>query len=230
MTRRVDYLGGFKALVATTAVTHVWTSSEIPSNGIVAYGLYMDGTGNTIADIDRVRLKANGSDIINLSMVQLRAFLQSFSGGTLQLPTTATGFILPLMMLDAPMPRMQDVSQFPINSQVQLEVVFNTGVAAGGARVFWIETDVAPQVFPRILGSTMNIGASVAQQRWPIQENGEVRGISVPQTGLRRMKIALGNREYTLISGEDFGGLTIHNALLQAWADLGLAGSSATRW
>jgi len=207
MVRRTDYNGQTKTIAVGVAQTLVWTNSEIASERVVAYHVSLNGTaggGNTLADIDRIRLSANGSNIINITPTQLRAYLQSYTCGQIQLPTTAQSFTIPLCLLDAPQPDMQDVSQFPMRSQVQLDLVFNTGAVAGSAYVGWTETSIAPALFPRILASNMNIPASTSLARYNFQENGVIRGIGLPQTGIDRAKIALGNEEFMFLPGDEF--------------------------
>ena len=81
MVRRTDYNGQTKTIAATTAQTLVWTNSEIASERVVAYHVALEGAGNTLADIDRIRVSANGSNIVNITPLQLRAFWQSYTGG-----------------------------------------------------------------------------------------------------------------------------------------------------
>jgi len=210
MVRRTDYNGQTKTVAAGVAQTLVWTNSEIASERVICYHVVLVGTaggGNTLADLDRIRVSANGSNIINITPTQLRAYWQSYTRGQIQLPTTAQSFSIPLCLLDAPQPDMQDVCQFPMRSQVQIDLVFNTGAVAGSAYVGWTETSVAPALFPRILASNMNIPASTSLARYNFQENGVIRGIGLPQTGIDRAKIALGNEEFVFLPGDEFLGV-----------------------
>lgn len=217
MVRRTDYNGQTKTLTALTAQTIVWTNSEIASERVVGYHVVLQGVGNDLSTIDRIRVSANGSNIVNITPTQLRAYWQNYSAGKIKIPTTAQAFTIPLALLDAPQPDMQDVSQFPFRSQVQLDLVFNATVAAGSVYLGWTETSVEPAIFPRILASAMNIPASVALQRFAFQENGVVRGVLLPQTGIDRAKIAIGNEEFTNLPGAQFTGLAnLGNMLFDA--------------
>lgn len=215
MVRRTDFNGQTRAVVASATQTLVWTNSDIASERVIAYHISITGTTVDLSMLDRIRLSANGSNIVNITPLQLRAFWQSYSGGRYKLAADAVNFTIPLLLLDSPTPDSQDISQFPIRSQVQLELVFTTGVAET-ATVFigWTETSVAPQVFPRILASAMNIGASVSLQRFNFQENGIIRGIGMPHTGIDRAKIALGNEEFTFVPSEEFVGLAAAGDML----------------
>lgn len=206
--RRTFYNGTGKPISAGVVNTLTWTASELPSERVVAYHVTLQGAAgaNGLDDIARIRLSANGSNIINITPTQLRAFLQSYTHGTVKLPATATSFTIPLCMLDAPVPDAQDVCQFPARSQVQLELVTGAGPVAGFAFVGWTETTIQPQWFPRILASTLNIPASTQLQRYSFQENGIVRGIQLPHTGIDRARFVLGNQDFTFLPSRVFQG------------------------
>ena len=201
MARRTDFNGQTKAIAAATIQTLTWTTTELPGERIIAYHVGFSGVGNDLSDITRIRLSANGANIFNFTPEQLRAYLEAFSGGKIILTAADTRFTLPLLMLDAPTPDMQDISQFPRSSQVQLELTTGAGTVAGNAIVAWTETDIEPEVFPRILGQSLNIPASTQNQRFNFQENGVVRGLWLPQTGVDRARLVLGGETVMYLPG-----------------------------
>lgn len=207
MVRRTNYNGSQKSITAATVQTLTWTPAEIPSERVVAYHLTLQGAGNDLSDISRIRISANGQNIINVTPTQLRAFLQSFSGGRLKYPTTAQTITIPFCLLDAPLPDMADVCQFPARSQAQVEIVTAGTVAAGVAILGWTETTIAPALYPRLLASVLNVPASASLQRYNIQENGIVRGIQIPHTGVSRAKFTIAGQDYTFLPGPQFNGL-----------------------
>lgn len=236
MVRRLDYYGSTKAISAGVVQTTTWTNSEIPGERVVAYHVIIGDTDsaggvNSINDVTRIRLSANGSNIVNITPTQLRSYWQNFSHGRVKIPVTANSFTIPLLMLDAPTPDMQDVSQFPARSQVMLELVWGATVTAGSVYVGWTETSIEPQLFPRILASAMNIPNSTSLQRYVFQENGIVRGIWIPHTGLDRAKFALGAEEFTFLPGPSFLGTvapaSIGDLLFEAESVYGDGPSSA---
>ncbi len=203
--RRTSFCGSPKAL-SGSAETVSFTNSELNSERVIGYHVILEGTatgGNTLADITRIRLSANGSNIINVTPTQLRAWWQSYTGGRVLLPTTAKSFTIPLFMPDAPTEDQQDISQFPSRSQVQLDIEL-TASEAGNMMVGWTETTIAAQVFPRILSSAMNINASSGSGRYVFQENGIVRGLLLPNAGLNRLRIAIGGTEYIHMPAAEF--------------------------
>jgi len=208
MARRTDFNGATQAIAATTAQTLTWTNTQIPSDRVVAYHVTLQGTDNDFTALDRIRVFANGSPIVNISPEQLKAYWQSFAvGSAIKYADAARVLTIPFCLLDAPQPELQDVSQFPDRSSVQIQLVFNATTSAGQAWIGWTQTDIAPVVFPRLLGSTMNIPASASNSRFNFQENGVVRGLWLPNAGISRARLVLGNEQWSLASGVQYQGL-----------------------
>lgn len=213
MARRKDFSASTKTIAVGVAQTIVWTNSDIPSERVVAYAIGLTG-GNTLADVTRIRCMANGADIVNITPAQLRAHWQAFSWGTYTPALTDTGFVLPLAMIDQPTPDQADVCQFPIRSQVEINVVLAATAVAGAAYAAWVETTMAPGLFPRMLGQSMNIPASTPLQRFNFQENGVIRGLTLPHVGVQRLKFVVSREEIENISGPDFLGVATYDLAL----------------
>lgn len=214
MARKTDFFGATKALVATTVQNITWTTTELPSDGVIAYHLAFQGAGNDLSDITRIRLSANGANIINETPLQLRGWLEAYSGGKITLDANETRFTVPLLMLDAMVPDYQDLCQFPASSPVQLELTTGAGTAVGQILVSFTLSNVRPQSFPRRLAQVMNIGAGVQNQRFQFQENGVVRGIHLDRTGINRLRIVIDGDDCTHEPGTDF------NDVATAFGDL----------
>ena len=216
MARRSNFNGQTKTIAAVTAQTLVWTASDIASERVVAYHLALQGTDNDVGAIARVRVSANGVQILNATPAQLRAYLQAFSvGAALKYPTTSRVLTIPFCLLDAPTPEMQDVCQFPSRSEVQIEVTTDATVSAGSAIMGWTETDRPPELFPRLLASSMNIPASTSNQRFNFQSSGPVRGLCIPQAGLDRLRVVLGGQDYYLLPGSAYLALATMGNMLE---------------
>jgi len=216
MARRTDHNGKTVAIAAGVVQTLTWTSSDLPGERTVAYHVGFSGAGNDLGDVTRIRASANGANIINCTPEQLRAYLESYSKGTIILGAAETRFTIPFCMLDAPMPDMQDTSQFPRASQVQLELTLAATAVAGSATVAYTESDMEPTTFPRLLASSMNIPASTQNQRFNFQENGVVRGFAIPQTGVDRCRLVLGGEVVTWLPGAQYLGVTFGSLLAEA--------------
>lgn len=192
MARRQDYNGQGKTIVATTPQTITWTSTEISSRKIVKYTFGMTGAGNNFVDITRIKVLANGFPIMNLSGAQLQAYLERYTRSNFNLvAATATRFSVPFYILDAPTWDMGDVSQFPNNAQVQLELTTGAGTVAGAIFIGWEETDIEAETMTKLLSSVMNIPPSAANARYNFGENGVVRGASLNTVGLDQARIVI---------------------------------------
>lgn len=206
MARRQEFNGQGKTVVLTTAQTLTWTGTEISSRRTVAYTVAFQAATNTFADVARVRLLANGFPIFNLTGAQLAAYIEHFSRSNFNLATTAQRFTIPLYLLDAPTWDMGDVCQFPANAQVQLEVQTGAATGAGFAYLGWAETDIEPELMPKLLSSVLNFPASAANVRYNIGENGVVRAISFPTVGTDQVRLVIAGESAFHAPGAQFLG------------------------
>lgn len=207
MARRTNFNGTSQTINAGVAQILTWTPSQIPSGRVVAYHLALQGAGNDLDDITRIRVFANGATILNLTPLQLRAFWQSYSGGAVKYPATSQAITIPFCFLDAPTPEQADTCQFPSGAQAAVEVSLAATAAAGVALLGWTETTIEPMFFPRILASVLNIPASSPLQRYNFQESGIVRGVQLPHTGISRAKLTLAGQDFTYLPGLQFNAL-----------------------
>ena len=207
MARRTSFNGSTQTIAAGVAQILTWTPSQIPSARVVAYHLSLQGAGNDLSDIDRIRVMANGANIFNVTPLQLRAFWQHYSGGAVKYPATSQTISVPFCFLDAPTPEQADLCQFPTGAQAQVEVQLAATAAAGVALLGWTETSIEPRFFPRLLASVLNIPASAALQRYNFQESGVVRGFQLPHTGVSRAKLTLAGQDFTYLPSLQFNAL-----------------------
>jgi hypothetical protein len=207
MARRNTFNGSSQVIAAGVAQVLTWTSSQIPSARVVAYHLALQGAGNDLAIISRIRVMANGATIYNVTPLQLRAYIQHYSGGAVKYPATSQTLTIPLCFLDAPTPEQADMCQFPIGSQATVEVTLLATAAAGQALLGWTETTIEPAFFPRLLASVIGIPASAPLQRFNFQESGVVRGFQIPHAGVSRAKLTLAGQDFTQLPGLQFNGL-----------------------
>jgi hypothetical protein len=182
-------------ITATTAQTLTFTQSDIPSEQIVAYHFAFTGTGNDLGMVERIRVMANGSPIINCDRTSLIALFNTFTMDRALMQATDTRFTIPLYLMDAYGQDAQDISQFPRQASVQIEIQTDATTGAGRCFCGWTETDMDGALFPRILGSQMNIPASSANARYNFGESGVVRGVYVPHAGLQRLRVVVGGRQ-----------------------------------
>lgn len=217
MGRISDWQSNSKTISAGAAQTIAFTSSDIPASGVVMYHIILTGTGNTLAAIDRFRVKSNGLPFIDITSGLYRAFIQRFTGGRVHYPAnqaqpptpSAAGtvqdwrrFTIPLCFVDREKSEEADVCQFPVGSAPTVEIVMNTGAVAGTAFIGWTETDVTPLCWPKLYSQQANIAASAANARFPLVEDAVIRGFGVETTGLNRFRAVLNGTQIYHAQGQ----------------------------
>lgn len=212
MGRKFKFNGGAKAIALTTAQTVTFTSSDIDSTGVVAYLFSMQPAGNTVSDIDRVRVRAGSQVLVELTQAQLLAYQQMFSKANTFDATTAQAFIIPLNLLDAPTPDIQDKCQFPPGTEAQVEIVFLNTTVAGSIMAGWITSDIKPELFMRAYTRTGNVPASTRNFPFPFSDSGIVRAIGFDTRGVDRAECQVSGLPAFLAPGVAFQGL--------AWGDM----------
>lgn len=201
--RIFDYSSGGKPIAANT--TQQFTNSDIPSNGVGAYFFGMTGVGNTLAAISRLRGKANGTTFMDCTPAQLRALIQRMSSGCIAYPSSTIvdslagagvaaqfrRFSIPFCDLTQPTEDLQDLFQFPRNSQVTIEVQFGGGAVAGTIFCGWYESSVTPLGFPKFVGNAMNIPISQPSMKYPFNEDAIVKAVTLNTVGNGRTRIVI---------------------------------------
>lgn len=185
-----DYNGSSKTISSLAAQTLTFTGSDIPGAGVVAYHLYMTGASCVLANLTRIRLKANSQTIFDFQLPHFRTFLERISRANFAYATSSARLTIPLYLPDA---KGDDrfVSQFPGNAVPTIEVVTNASVQAGTILAGWTRCDMKPTLFPKFMGYVLNVGASTTNFTVPISNDGEVRALVVNTTGLSRLKFVL---------------------------------------
>lgn len=196
--RYTDWSAAPKVTAASTPV--VWTGTEIPANGVVAYHVELTGAGMTFGDITRIRVKSQGASIIDIDNAHFTAFYQRYSKTNRVLAAADTFFTIPLWI-----PEVEDEdgddergivgadwSQMPRGGAPTVELQIGAGGAAGTALIGYTVSDRAPKFFPVMLGSSLQIAASNANGKYPLFEQGGIKGFSINTTGLDRVKLVQG--------------------------------------
>jgi hypothetical protein len=222
MPRICDFNSSGKTIATSTTVT--FTSADIPGSNIVAYHVAMTGAGNTFNAIDRIRVKANGVTIYEITSGLFRSFVQRFTNGRVGYPANqavppppgAAGtavdwrrFTIPFCFLDREKSEEADVCQFPVGTQPTVEVVFNANAVAGSAFIGWTESDVTPRCWPKLYSSQANIPASQSNGRYIFSEDGVIRGLGFETTGLARARAVLNGRQVYHMKGQPANSTTV---------------------
>lgn len=214
MARTGSYLGSPKVIANLVAQTLTWTSSEIDSTGVI--GFYVGFQGNTIAIVDRVRVRAAGQVILEMTLAQLLAYQASYSKANFSDPTTQSELYIPLNLLDGPTIEARDSCQFPPGAEAQVEVVLLATAVTGTAVLGWALSDQVPKWFPRILTAQSNIAAAINKNaKFVFSESGIIRAIGFDTRGVDRAELTISGQRAWNMPGAVFQGLAYGDILAE---------------
>lgn len=228
MARTHSFSPAVKTLTLNATNTVVWNPSEIDSAGVIAFHILCDSNNTTPVNasfIDRIRVKANGQTVVDITGTQLRAYQERFSpkgGSDLD---TASYLTIPLNSLDAKSDDDGDRCQFMPGASATVEVTTTTLPVAGGGsaaslRLGWSKTTVAPEFYMTLLSNQCNIALSQTNARVPLGGPGFVQGVGMNTVGLGRARLILSGLEVANISGAQYNSAGTSGDLLRAISSL----------
>lgn len=174
--------------IAASALVQ-WTSTDVPDpSGIVGLHFSLTGAGNTLTNISRLRLKADGiGAFVDLPPAFLRAFAQRMALSNVAIGAAAAVFSIWLSLPDFPNEEEADKSQWPGRRAFTAEIQFGAGAGAGTALLAYTTSDVKPTWYPALYSNPMNFAASQNNQRFAMTEDGEIRALGINTTGLSKV-------------------------------------------
>lgn len=187
--------------LAGASSVYTFTSSDIPGPGVLAYFFRVKGGATTTggkfgsAGIERVRLKAGGSTIIDANFEALRAWTRRFSYSQLDQFASAgenETAVLPLYFMDGQNDKERFASGFPLGRQVTLELIGSATAPTNSPTltVGWmIALQQRPLFYPMVLEQGLNWAASQNNNRYEVRQEGRLRAITLPEKGLSRIKL-----------------------------------------
>jgi hypothetical protein len=228
MGRFTSFLGSGKSVAATTAQVITFTGNDLPSAGVVAYHFVTaQSSGATdVADITRIRVKADNRLIYDVGLTHFRKWQERFSTVGYALPTALTRWTIPFNLFDIVDDDLADTCQFPRGTVPTVEITLGAGSAAGSIYAGWTQTDAQPVFYPTLIGQQMNIAASAVNATFPINSQGAVRGMMVDTTGLSRFKAELNGFQYHQLTGAQYLGTATGDMVLESQALEDGAGTS----
>lgn len=228
MGRFTSFLGSGKSVTATTAQVITFTGNDLPSAGVVAYHFVTTATSGAtdVADITRIRVKADNRLIFDVGQTHFRKWQERFSTVGYALPTALTRWTIPFNLFDIVDDDLADTCQFPRGTVPTVEITLGTGSAAGSIYAGWTQTDAQPVFYPTLIGQQMNIAASATNATFPINSQGAVRGMVLDATGLNRFKAELNGFQYHQLLGAQYLGNTTGDMVLESQALEDGAGTS----
>lgn len=173
-----------KAAAASTAEVITWTETDLgintANNAVFEHLITMSGTARDYDAINFVIAKAGGRQFWNVSELQHAAFLQRIGKKTGP-AASATRFTMPYFW-GSWTPEV--IVGAPLNKGLRVEIdIDNTPSATGTLNLFEGRMPgVVPTHYPMFLGSSAGIAASATRARYPITQDGILRGVCLPRT------------------------------------------------
>lgn len=173
------------------------SSRELVGAGVVVYGFSMTGNGGVLGGaggIQRIKLKADGEVLIELTAAQLVSYLAGSSAWAASLTLgAATEFWLPCNLPWMPNESSRDMCQFPAGAAPSMEIeTGSAGDGTGSLQVSAIRTDPRKAKFrPVIRTQAMGVSASSTNQAVNLTVKGLIQGFGMATTGLDRLRARL---------------------------------------
>lgn len=208
--------GVVKPINTASAQTITWTGGDLPpgtrGQGIVGHTISFNNTSgagaNDLSDVTRIRVKANGQLVRDITPTQECSWLERFSSSNFGPPLTTTGVTIwyndPSFSDNA---QADQVSQFPYSASPTIEIQTGNLTVTGTAIVTTIFSSEIATYYPVLLGQAMNIAASQPSAYFPFSEGGLVRGVMMPTLGIDRLRLQISGFDMYNGAGPGFGGV-----------------------
>lgn len=220
MGRFTSFLGSGKPVQNAAAQVITFTGNDLPSAGVVAYHFVTTATtgATDVADITRIRVKADNRLIYDVNQLHFRKWQERFSTVGYALGTALTRWTIPFNLFDIVDDDLADTCQFPRGTVPTVEITLGTGSAGGSIFAGWTQTDAQPVFYPTLIGQQMNIAASAVNATFPINSQGAIRGMIVNTVGLSRFKAELNGFQYHQLTGASYLGAATGDMVLESQA------------
>jgi hypothetical protein len=230
MARTHSFSPAVKSLTFSATNTVVWNPAEIDSAGVIAFHLLVDsnnttGTAVDASYINRIRIKANGQTVVDITGTQLRAYQERFSPKGGSDVSTESYLTIPLNALDSKSDDDGDRCQFMPGASATVEVTTSTlpavvGSGTAALRLGWSKTTISPEFYMTLLSNQCNIGINQTNARVPLGGPGFVQGIGLNTAGLNRVRMILSGLEVANICGAQYNSSGTSGDLLRAISSL----------
>jgi hypothetical protein len=192
--RTIDAFNSGKIPTVSAVLTFSQNDIPFPTKGKSIVALHFDllGAGNTLANIARIRLRANGLTYWDLTPTELRAYYSAFALSSLDWGASGTRFTLPLALIDIEDEDAADRSAAPLNHNLQVDLAYGaTAMTTPQTFIGWTVSDVDPIFAPTLIGRPTNYSASQTNAKVALAEGGFLRAMLLPNqaTGYARWRI-----------------------------------------
>lgn len=193
-----------KAAAASTAEVITWTETDLGintvGNPVMAHYITMTGTARDFDAINYIIAKQSGSQFWRVNELQHAALIQRFSKKAGP-GATATRFTMPYFY-GSWSPEV--IVGAPLGKGLRVEVdIDNTPSATGTVTLFaGRKPGMVPTHYPKYLASSAGVAASATSARYPITQNGILRGICLPRTtSITDIRLYINNQVVWDLSG-----------------------------
>jgi hypothetical protein len=192
--RRTDAFNSGKVPVVSSTLTFSQNDIPFPQKGssIVALHFDLSGAGNTLANITRIRLRANGLTYWDITPTELRTYYSAFANDSLDWGASSTRFSMPLCLIDVEDEDAADRVAAPLNHNLQVDLAYGaTAMTTPATFIGWTTSDVDPIFAPTLIGRPTNYAASQTNAKVNLAEGGFLRAMLLPNqaTGYVRWRI-----------------------------------------
>lgn len=193
-----------KAAAASTAEVLTWTETDnginTADNPVFEWYFTMTGTARDYDALNYIVAKAAGAQFWRVNELQHAAFLQRL-GKKAGPGATATRFTVPF---DLGSWDPSVIVGAPLNKGLRAEIdIDNTPSATGTVTLFHGRMPgVVPTHYPKYLASAAGVAASATSARYPVTQNGILRGICLPRTtSITDIRLYINNQVVWDLSG-----------------------------
>lgn len=193
-----------KAAAASTAEVLTWTETDnginTVDNPVFRWHFAMTGTARDYDALNAIIAKKGGSQFWRANELQHAALIQRLTKKTGP-GATATRFTVPFD-LGSWDPGI--IVGAPLNVGLRAELdVDNTPSATGVVTIFHGRMPgIAPTHYPKYLSSAAGVAASSTSARYPVTQNGILRGICLPRTtSITDIRLYINNQVVWDLSG-----------------------------
>lgn len=172
--------------VAAGARSIAVPSDMLPERGIIGFLVAIDGTGNDLTDVDRLRAKVNSKPKFDVLMTHNRKIIQRWSDSNLVPADADTIFSFWLNL--GPAGRLDDRFQLA-PGKCTFELASLSTWAAGNYRIYVVTTDEAPLAYIEAIGEGLNYSASTGPKTYTPAKEGLCHGYVINTTGLARLNV-----------------------------------------
>ncbi len=189
--------GPRKAKAATTAEIIRFNESDIPGgNQVKAFFIDLTGSNNDYDSLNNIIVKAGGRQVWNVNELQHAALLQRY-GKSASPGATATRFTIPFYVGSVP-----GISLGFAPRAAAVEIDCDNTASAGDIGLAYLTDETPTTHYPVYVQSQSNIGASATNGRFPLTQQGLLRGICFPRTtSITDVRVYIGNRAILDITG-----------------------------